>query len=484
METTTSTNGPDFVRKVENAIKEAIHDLGAGLPADSGVAVAIIEDNKVCLTGGFGLRDRENGATVNAATTFAIGSATKAFTSLLACKLIEEEKIKLDDPIKKVLQDFRLREKDASNGMTLEIILSHKTGLPRHDALWYLTPFTRPQLFYRLRHLDPGAADFNKKFTYNNMMYGVAGDVLEFVSKETWGGLVKSRILDNMEMPSTTFSVGDLVGKPNAAKGYCRNKFMPLRDFSNIAPAGAINSNVIDMAEWIMVFLRGGVASNGKRIVSQDSVKSMLKDRADADPTKKLDTKLCYGLGWYMCTVKDKDQNKELFFHQGDADGHTAYASFMPDPGLGVVVLTNQQCTPELVHKWPDAVAEKIYGLLLGHPVDLPDVRALRAMPPREPSREDVVKPEDYTGMYSNDGYGDVTVVRRGAGLNISYYGRDFDALRQKSQTQFEFNVPALGLSIPVPATFRKAGNDRFGRVEIDFTPFDKKSGPVAFDRR
>jgi CubicO group peptidase (beta-lactamase class C family) len=482
MEIATSTKGRDFERDVEQAIKEAIHDLDANLPPDSGVALAIIEDKKVCFTGGFGLRDREREDMVNARTTFAIGSATKAFTSMVACKLVEEGTIKLDDPIKKFLTDFRLAENDATNAMTLELILSHRTGLPRHDALWYLSPFTRPQLFYRLRHLDPGVTDFGRKFTYNNMMYGVAGDVLEVASQKKIDQLIEAHIVSKLHMENTTFSLAGLVGKPNSAKGYCRQAPpMSLRDYTNIAPAAAINSNAIDMAKWVLLFLNNGVAPGAGQIVSQETLQKMLSALADADPNRKLDTALTYGLGWFKCKI----QGKDLFFHQGDADGHSAYVSFMPDPGLGVVVLTNQQCTPELVHKWPDIVAEKLYKLLLpGGAVDLPSVRALRNGRQPDPGRVEVRNPGDYTGMYSDNGYGDLVVTRLGSGLNISYYGVDFEALRQKSATEFDFSVKALGIAFQVPATFRKADNGKIQGVKIDFTPFDKKCGPISFVKR
>src|SRR6266487_6358173 len=150
---------------------------------DSGIAVAVIKDGRLYYSGGFGFRDRCASTKVDANTLFGIGSATKAFTSMAISLLAEQNPtLRLDVPVKQYLPDFAMKDSEATEKMTLELILSHRTGLPRHDALWYLGPFTRSQLVYRLRYLDPYPQAFGNVFVYNNMMYMVAGSLLEAVA--------------------------------------------------------------------------------------------------------------------------------------------------------------------------------------------------------------------------------------------------------------------------------------------------------------
>ena len=490
MANTTVTPGPAFDRAVANAVKDAVAGF-QGLPDDSGIAVAIIQDKKVCFTGGFGLRNRKTGEKVDANTLFAIGSATKAFTSMAASMLAEDGKIKLRvDPVRNFLPDFKLKEPDASNQMTLELILSHRSGLPRHDPLWYLGPFNRSQLYYRLRYLDPAAPDFRTTFTYNNMMYGVAGDVLEVVAKKSWDALVKDRIFGKLAMKATNTCLKSMLETDNHAKGYIKGDEIDLKDFSNIAPAAAINSNVVDMAKWLLLFLNDGVAPGNERLVKKESLQEMLEQLVNADPSGSLDNAVSYGLGWYSSEIwraKEGEKKKMLFFHQGDAVGHCAHVSFMPDPGLGVVVLTNQHCTFGLANKWPDKVAEKIYELLLDakgpNSVNFPS--PLRGGPPNVPPKGDEVvrDPNDYTGMYCDNAYGDMTVNLSGSGLSINYYGSTY-RLRQSTELDFEFTVEAFGQKFLVQTKFTKAGNGKINGVGIDLTPFNLRFDPVTFAKR
>ena len=165
-------------RRLKRLISDAIHEFQ---PIDhSGIAVAVIRERKLYFAEGFGFRDRELKTAVNANTFFAIGSCTKAFMSVMACLFAQDNKISLDQPIRCYLPDFGLKDQTATEELTLETILSHRTGLPRHDTIWYLGPFSRPELYYRLRYLDPIPSAYkNEQFLYNNIMYMVSGYMLE-----------------------------------------------------------------------------------------------------------------------------------------------------------------------------------------------------------------------------------------------------------------------------------------------------------------
>ena len=457
--------GPNF----EKIVKDAIQNYQP--VEDAGVAVAVVKDGQLCFAGGFGFRDRSAAAPVDAETCFAIGSATKAFTSMVISMHVDEHKISLDVPVKQLLRDFQMKDPQASNETTLLDILCHRSGLAPHNALWYLGPFARSELLYRLRDLEPfpvqGGTAFRTMFLYNNIMYMVAGYLLEILFGVSYEDIVKTRILDPLGMTSTSLSLAGLTGSANYAKGYEKADELPLKDFTNIGPAAEINSNVLDMAKWVQLFLRKGVGSNGNVMISQPALERMytpLMNIGDGTGTS-------YGLGWTIGTIQSNQQNKRLIFHTGDADGNSAYVSFMPDDGLGVIVLTNQHCTLDLINKWPDKVATDIYDHLLHDQVTgrlclppraaLPagalgadDVAALVAPLAAAPAGAPALaSPGDYTGMFSNPGYGDMAVSRAGNNLNISYYGLTWP-LQPLPGMVFRFDVHGFGTVFPVFVKF------------------------------
>jgi CubicO group peptidase (beta-lactamase class C family) len=478
MEISCSRLGPAF----EKIIEDAICDVQP--VSDSGIALAVIKDKQLCFAGGFGLRDRGAGRKVDAHTCFAIGSATKAFTSMAISMYAEAGKIALDVPIKQYLPDFEMKDAQASAAVTLEDILSHRTGLPRHDPLWYLGPFTRSQLFYRLKYLEPIAGTFRNVFLYNNMMYTVAGNLLESLFGLSWEYIVKTRILDPLGMTASSFALTDLVQQFNHAKGYEKQDEIPLKDFNNIGPAGEINSTVLDMAKWVQLFLKkGALPGGGNPILGETALERMYTGLTSVG------NGVTYGLGWFVGTVEDK----RLVFHQGDADGNSSYVSFMPDAGMGVVALTNQHGTPDLVGKWPDKIATRIYDYLLNG-----EITDRLSLPPRmapgggagpvqtvtqaqaAASPPGVSAPGDYTGMFCDPGYGDMAVSRSGRELNISYYGLSWP-LHQLSDTAFYFDIRAFGADHKVFVVFHRAGT---GNVDALFIPFNPPVGPIQFVKR
>jgi len=452
--------GPIF----EKVVKDSIN---ARQPfADTGVAVAVVKDGQLAFAGGFGFRNRATSAPVDAQTCFAIGSATKAFTSMAVSILSAQGQIAIDQPIIGFLPDFALKDLQATNQTTLLDILCHRTGLAPHNCLWFLGPFTRSELFYRLRYLDP-AAPFRTAYVYNNLMYMVAGYLLETLLGKSYEDIIKTSILDPLEMTATNLSFADLTGSANHAKGYEKGIELPLKDFTNIGPAAEINSNALDMARWVQLFLRNGRTPSGGILIDQASLERMYAPLTDpGDGTM-------YGLGWNISSIKvttsGSSQDKRLIFHTGDPVGGSAYVSFMPDDGLGLVVLTNQHCTNNLVGKWPDEVAADIYDYLLNQQVTgqlkLPNrsvidglgmaaagAAAAKAAPAGAPAP---ANPGRYAGMFSNPGYGDFAVSHSGNILSISYYGSSWP-LQSLSDTDFVFSVPAFGTIFPVQVYFTK----------------------------
>jgi CubicO group peptidase (beta-lactamase class C family) len=477
----TSNLGPGF----EKVVRDAIHDIQP--VADSGVAVAVIQNGQLAYAGGFGFRDRATSALVDADTCFAIGSATKAFTSMAISMYVEAGQLSLDTPIKQSFPGFQMKDPQATSDLTLKDILCHRTGMPRHDALWYIGPFSRSQLLYRLRYLEPFPhlpglpPPFRNFFLYNNIMYMVAGHLLEMQFGVSYETIIKTRILNPLGMAATNLSLADLTSSSNYAKGYVKAVELPLKDFTNIGPAAEINSSALDMAKWIALFLRKGLSSNGSVLIGPASLEQLYTTLTDPGDGST------YGLGWNICTVqvtgKNPVQNKRLVFHTGDADGNSAYVSFMPDDGLGVIVLTNQHCTDDLINKWPDQIAIKIYGSLLNGAVTGEPVAVAAPAPPTPPAGPAPASPDDYTGMFSNPGYGDLLVSRAGNGLEISYYGSSWPLQPlPMSDTAFQFKVHGFGTIFPVFVIFTKGS---IGSIESCTATLVRPPVPsVPFARR
>jgi CubicO group peptidase (beta-lactamase class C family) len=488
MEIHCSNLGPDFAKAVKDVIQ--CHQP----VAHTGVAVAVLKDGKLGFAGGYGYRDRGAQAKVNAETIFAVGSATKAFTSMAISMYVEEKKISLDVPIQQLLPDFQMKDPIASSQATLRDLLCHRSGLAPHNALWYIGPFTRSDLFYRLRYLDPvpvkeGTA-FRNKFVYNNLMYGIAGHLLEMLFGVSYEDILESRIFGPLGMASTSLSLADLTSGANYAKGYEGAVELPLKNWDNIGPAAEINSNVLDMAKWMQLFLRKGLASDGSVMISQAALQQMYTPLISTGTGQAGTT---YGLGWFIGPVKSDTADQQIMFHDGDADGNSAYVSFMPEAGLAVIVLSNQHCTKPLIDIWPNKVATAIYDHLLHGKVTgrlalpprpvLPDGVAVAksapipaaaaatpaaspaAAPTAAPAAPAVV-PDDYTGMFSNAGYGDMVVGRSGNNLNISYYDLTWPLQpvpKPPPGIWFKFDVQAFGTVFTVYVQFFRGST---GKIE------------------
>jgi CubicO group peptidase (beta-lactamase class C family) len=486
----TSKLDSNFEKIVSDAIK-------AHQPvADTGVSVAVIQNGQLVFAGGFGFRDRATSTPVDAETCFGIGSATKAFTTMAVSMQVAQGKFTLDQPVKQLLPDFQLKEQQATDETTLRDILCHRVCLAPHNSLWYLGPFTRSGLYYRLRYLE-FAAPFRSTYSYNNLLYMVAGYLLETTLGVSYEDIITTNILSPLGMTSTSLLFADLVSRPNHAKGYENADSLDLKDFNNIGPAGEINSTVLDMAKWVQLFLKKGVAPNGSTLISETALEDMYA------PITNPGDGTMYGLGWNVSSV----QNKRLIFHTGDPVGQSAYVSFMPDDGLGLVLLTNQHCTIPLVGTWPDKVATPIYDYLLNggitgklklptlsiaHGLGMAAARSVptspAAAPAASPPSVPAITPERYLGMYSNAGYGDFTISRSGSNLIISYYGSSWP-VTPASDMIMSFDVPAFGMTFTVGIFFAQNGSGEItgfnaGLVILQLPGQPPRMLPIAFAKR
>jgi CubicO group peptidase (beta-lactamase class C family) len=351
----------DKLAKIEREIEEKRKEFGV-----PGVAVAIVKDDKVILQKGFGLRDVERNLPVTAETIFAIGSSTKSFTAMAAVMSQDAGKLSLNDSPKKHLSYFRLQDPEADTRITVRDLLVHSSGLALGDLVTGTGVLNRKEVI-KVAGLAKPTAKFREKFQYQNVMYSAAGEVVAKANGTTWEKFIEERIFAPLGMKSSYTSLRQMQRATNHATGYLvENKeatkvVLPKTALVNIAPAGAITSNVVDLSQWIRLMLGRGVL-DGKRLVSESGFAELVKNHIKLDDdfgqyVPGAGFGAGYGLGWFLT-----DRNGHLFIaHPGGITGFTALVLLVPDQNLGLAVLTNASSNAT-VRMVSDIVLDNIVG--------------------------------------------------------------------------------------------------------------------------
>lgn len=352
-------NQPDL-KAFDDYANKAIKDWGV-----PGMAVAIVKDDKVILAKGYGVRKLGDPTPVDEKTLFAIGSSSKAFTAAGVAMLVDEKKLNWDDHATDRLPGFQLFDPYVTGEIRIRDLLCHRSGLDRGDFVWLGTPYSRDEILHRVRYLKPSWG-FRTHFGYQNIMFLAAGQILARASGESWDDFIKDRIFKPLGMTSSNTSVRDLSGQSDVASPHgVRDGHLipiPYRNIDNIAPAGSINSNAVDMAQWVRLQLGDGVF-NGQRLISKASVDEMHKSQMLIGLEMPWNLMfpdanfLSYGFGWFIHDYR----GSVVIEHGGDIDGMAALVSFMPKEKIGVVVLTNREGS-----ELREAMMRKVFDEFLG----------------------------------------------------------------------------------------------------------------------
>ncbi|MEZ5977730.1 MAG: serine hydrolase [Planctomycetota bacterium] len=327
-----------------------------------GATIAVVWRGETVLAKGYGKRDAEKDLPVTADTLFAIGSTTKAFTTFVLAQAVEEGLLDWDEPVVTWIPELDLWDDYAERHITLRDMCSHRSGLPRHDLLWYLQPdLSREELVARLAHLEPSAG-FREKWQYNNLMFLTAGHVLERVTGKSWEQNVRERVLDPLGMTNTAFGPREAATRADFAVPHDRKRgkdvVIPFRDLTAIGPAGSIHSSANDMARWLAMLLAQGEYGGGRllpaaallELATPVSVIPTLSFGDEAGPT-------AYGLGWMIDTV----QGRLRVHHGGGIDGFVTEVELYPNDDLGIFVATDRaSALPSIAAAH---LAERLLGL-------------------------------------------------------------------------------------------------------------------------
>src|SRR5215471_1573098 len=175
-----------------------------------GIGVGIVVNDKLVFAKGYGYRDVEKKLPITSRTLFPIASNTKLFTAVAAGFLVEQGKLTWDRPIRESVPTIRFYDSFLNNTVTLRDMLAHRTGITRHDSIWYKSDYTTKELFERLKYLEPKEQP-RQLFLYNNMMFAGVGYTIELQSGKTWAEFVREKILQPLEMNHTVYTIADML---------------------------------------------------------------------------------------------------------------------------------------------------------------------------------------------------------------------------------------------------------------------------------
>ncbi|MCZ7652495.1 MAG: serine hydrolase [Thermoanaerobaculia bacterium] len=311
-----------------------------------GIGVALVVGDEVVLAKGYGYRDYGEKLPFTARTVVPIASNTKLFTAVAAGTLVEEGRLGWDEPIRRWVPEIEFHDDRLAAQVSLRDMLAHRTGITRHDTIWYKSDFTRRELFERLKYLEP-KEPIRTLFLYNNMMYAGVGHVVERLSGRTWEQLVQERIFDPLGMTSSNFTIDDLTAAPDHGVPYTERRdsdelyAIPYyREAAGVGPAGSINSNLEDLAKWLRALLHEGRL--GERQVLPAAVLAETLAPAIAMPNAQLAARgwgenlnAAYGMGRWTSSYR----GRRLAFHGGDINGFHSQVAIAPDDGFGLAVL-------------------------------------------------------------------------------------------------------------------------------------------------
>ncbi|KQX00211.1 serine hydrolase [Massilia sp. Root418] len=398
-----------------------------------GIAIAIVKDGKVVAAKGYGVRRLGEPAPVTGRTLFEVASNSKAFTAAALAMLVDEGKLKWDDPVTKHLPGFQMYDAYVTGAMTVRDLLTHRSGLGlgAGDLMWWpTTTFTSDEIIDRLRYLKP-ATSFRNSYAYDNLLYIVAGKIIASKAGKSWGEAVRERILAPLGMDGSTTSVAEMLrsadyAAPHSKVGETTTVVKPM-PVENAAGAVGINTSAEDMARWMTMLLNGGKAPDGRQLVSDKQLREMWTAQT---PMKITEPKpplaatrpnfAAYGLGFQLRDYR----GRKVALHGGALQGFYSRVLLVPEEKLGIAILTNAENSGSmaalqwrLLDQYLNAPATDWIGIVSAdeqakHQEELAKVG--KASSARAAGSQPSLPLAAYEGEYQDPWYGLVTITREG----------------------------------------------------------------------
>ena len=426
-----------------------------------GMAVAIVQGDEIVYAQAFGLKQVGTSDPVNTHTVFQIGSTTKAFSAALVAMQVDAGKVKWDDRVIDHLPDFRMQDPWVTREFRVVDLMAQRSGMPAYagDAQ-ALLGFPREHIIHSIRLIKP-VSSFRSQFAYVNNLWLVAGQLAAKYEEKPWEQCVIDRIFKPLGMSESSVDAesfrkaknvttthvlrdGKVVAIPNDS---------PTIDWSYVyGPAGAINSNVLDMTRWLRLQMHDG-AFEGKQLISPGSLRFMHSPKT---ATSALDPMQYYCQGW----IYRENCPYPILWHNGGTLGCKTMVAFVPEAKIGIVVLSN------LISELPESLAYRFFDRFFGNEPKDYSAEALKkraeqqkkakGQAPKPPASPAPPLPlEDYAGQYANEMYGTLPVAPQGDGLLVTLGPRKVElTLKPFHRDTFEIQ-PSLFDDAPHWAEFR-----------------------------
>jgi len=476
------------LKGLDAEIEQALEDFNV-----PGLGIAVVAGDEVIYARGFGYRDIDEELPMTPDTLFAIGSTTKAMTNTVLGMLTDDGDFDWDEPVRTFLPAFAVEDPVLSNRITARDMVTHRTGMPRHDLLWYNNnDITRAELVERLKHLEL-TADLRQRFQYNNLMYAAAGYLTEQLTGTTWEDAVRARLFEPLGMTRSNFRVEDSQADPNHARPYRDNdgelEEIPFRSIDRIGPAGAVNSSVSEMARWLQFNLDRG-QFDGERLIEPSTIDDLHTSQMAVPSSGSVGSTVPvgYAMGWFVNVY----EGHRRLSHGGGIDGFTTSVMFFPDDDLGVVVFTNVPSS--LGNLVARTAADRVLGIDSDDRIAEARDRRERALAIQDEAEERLdaqrttdTSPShamaDYTGLYAHPGYGELEIAP-GAG------DRDFELRYNGIEAAFQhwhYDV-WNGAETDGDQTFENfkiAFRSNFdGVIDTVVAPMEPTAAPIEFEKR
>ena len=394
-----------------------------------GIAVGIIKDGKIIMSQGFGYRNADTKEKTDDHTIFGIASCSKAFTAACIGILVDEGKLAWDDKVIDYLPEFRMYDPCVTAEFQVQDLLCHRSGLQTFDGdlLWYGTNYSRQEIIRRIRFRKPSYS-FRSQFGYQNVMFIVAGQLIESVSGQSWDDFLKEHFFDALDMTASNTSNSGLTKEMDIAYPHIDGKPLDFINYDNAGPAASINTSVSDLLKWVDLWLNKGKHGE-KQIFSEKSYYDLTAPHTLL-PAGKAETVggthfSAYGMGWFL---NDLNGHK-IIQHGGGLPGFHSKVVLVPEENLGFVIVANQLSgLVESVYKkiLDDFVTHEgkdwasIYRKYESRRDRKNELADSLWIAQRQSNTNPSLPLEKYTGKYSDTMYGDALIERKDKSLWIT----------------------------------------------------------------
>jgi len=409
-----------------------------------GISVSIVQNGRVLLTKGYGVRKTGDTARVDAHTLFLIASNSKAFTATALAILVEEGKLGWDDPVIDHLPWFRMYDPYVTTHMTIRDLLVHHSGIPAYAGDLLIFPpssYSRKEIVSKLAKIQP-VNGFRTTYAYDNILYLAAGEVIKAVSGMEWEDFIRTKIFDRLDMQESICRFSMLKSQLNVAMGHARidGVVKPLeyyqdQDIGDAGdPAGGVCTNAYDMSKWLITQLDSGMSPNKTRIFKPAATGQLWKVVTPM-PVDKMPDELKpaqmdfrgYALGFRAFNYG----SDKVICHGGMLSGFVSQIALIPRLGLGISVFTNQESTGAywsiIYHVLDYYLHKPSFDWIGGYKKQLDTAlaeekkaRAEKKIDP-DPQARLSLPIEKYAGRYRHGLYGDVTVTKEPSGLVLRF---------------------------------------------------------------